>query len=348
MFVYWALFGVFAVGAQLTRENETRAVRPFLLLGGLLIAVLIGFRYHVGGDWLAYERLFNYFKLAPFNKVFELGDPGYYFLNWLVQNLGGELWAVNFFCGLVFSWGLLRLARTQPHPWLAVLVAIPYLVIVVAMGYTRQGMAIGILMAGLARFQRDGSVIRFAIYVMFAALFHRSAVVALPLVAFGTQRNGLANALVAMGAFAALYDSLVADSLDRFVTNYIRQGYASQGAGIRVAMAVIPATVCLLYRKHLGFRPQEALLWRNLSIAAFVLLGLLFVLPSSTVVDRLSLYILPLQVVVLPRLAGTLFSYRVGLLVLTAYSFAVEYVWLNYAVHAQYWLPYEFFPLSGG
>jgi hypothetical protein len=39
----------------------------------------------------------------------------------------------------------------------------PYLAIVVAMGYTRQAVAIGLIMAGLASYFRDGSVLRFAI-----------------------------------------------------------------------------------------------------------------------------------------------------------------------------------------
>lgn len=347
MFVYWAMFGLFAVAVQLAPppDSQARDRGPLLMFGGLVIALLIGFRYKVGGDWGAYQRLFDYFALAPFEKIFEIGDPGYHFLSWSVQQLGGEVWVVNLIAGLIFSWGLVRLARTQPYPWLALLVAIPYLVIVVAMGYSRQGLAIGVIMAGMSVFQRDGSVIRFALYVTVAALFHRSAVVALPLVAFGTPRNTIANGLVAIGAFAALYDLFVADSLEQFVENYITQRYASQGAGIRMAMALLPATLFLFYRKQLGFEPGEERMWRNFSFAAFGFLLMLMLLPSSTVVDRLSLYVLPLQLAVIPRLAGILFTYRAGLVAVTGYSFAVQYVWLNYAAHAQYWVPYSFYPL---
>lgn len=57
----------------------------------------------------------------------------------------------------------MRFARSQPDPWLAVLVAVPYLVIVVAMGYSRQAVAIGILLAGLGRLERGGSTLHFAL-----------------------------------------------------------------------------------------------------------------------------------------------------------------------------------------
>jgi hypothetical protein len=62
-------------------------------------------------------------------------------------------------------------------------------------------------------------------------------------------------------------------------------------------------------------------------------------------VDRLALYILPLQLAVMSRVPGTVINSLSGRLVVIAYSFAVQFVWLNYAAHAEYWLPYRFYPL---
>ena len=62
-------------------------------------------------------------------------------------------------------------------------VAVPYIVIVVAMGYTRQGAALGIIMAGLADYLRRESIMRLAAYIAFAATFHATAVLAFILVA---------------------------------------------------------------------------------------------------------------------------------------------------------------------
>ena len=89
-------------------------------------------------------------------------------------------------------------------------------------------------------------------------------------------------------------------------------------------------------------------MWRNFSIAAFVSLLLLFYLESSTAVDRLALYLIPLQLVVLSGVP-TAFGQRgrpngqyVALVI--AYSAMIQFVWLNYAAHAGDWLPYTFFP----
>lgn len=349
MVVYWFLFSYFATGALLKqgrRHPGTTERYPFLALGALVVALVIGLRYEVGADWDTYQFLFAYANFADLGRVLWIGDPGYQLLNWLVRRIGAEIWLVNLACGAIFAWGLLRLAKAQPDPWLAFLVGIPYLVVVVAMGYSRQAVAIGILMAGLASVQRGGSVIRFALFVAAAALFHKTAVIALPLVIFASDRNRFINAIAGIAIFVLLYDLFLADSVDQFVSNYIEAEYSSQGAAIRVVMNLVPATLYLLASKSFGFSPREEKMWRYFSITAWLLLGLLLVLPSSTAVDRLALYITPLQVAILSRLPMAYASRGPGKLAVVLYSSAVLFVWLNFAAHAEYWVPYQFYPLG--
>jgi hypothetical protein len=346
--VYWLLFAYFATGA-LMRGNQAlapdRRPTPMLALGALVIALLVGFRYEVGGDWQNYEFLFSYARFADLGRVLLIGDPGYQLLNWSVQRLGAGIWLVNLVCGLIFAWGLLRLAKAQPDPWLAFLVAIPYLVVVVALGYSRQAVAIGILMAGMGALERGASVLRFTAYVAVAALFHKTAVVVLPLVIFAGQRSKFLNAAVGIAAFIILWDLFLADSVDQFVSNYIEAEYSAQGAAIRVAMNLVPATLFLLGSRRFGFPEQEEKMWRYFSLAAFAFLAMLLVLPSSAAVDRLALYIMPLQVAVLSRLPAAYASPGPVRLMVVLYSFTVLFVWLNFAVHAQYWVPYQFYPI---
>jgi hypothetical protein len=226
------------------------------------------------------------------------------------------------------------------------LVAIPYLVIVVAMGYTRQGVAIGILMAGLASLLRGASIPKFALYVCVAALFHKTAIVALLLVLVSARRNLFLNVLFVFVALAVLYDALVAESVDELVRNYIEQRYESQGALIRVSMSVVPAVIFLAARRHFGFRPNEDILWRNFAYAALLLVVLLGVLPSSTVVDRLALYVLPLQLAIIARLPDYLLKSGYARILVVAYACAIQFVWLNYAANAEAWLPFQFYPMN--
>lgn len=348
MYPYWFLFAFFAAGAFLQGETDRkRETSPFLAAGIVLIALMIGLRYEVGGDWFGYLRMFSFAGIADLGRVLALGDPGYQILNWVAQKVGGDIWLVNLICGLIFAAGLLSFARIQPNPWLAVLVAVPYLVIVVAMGYSRQSVAIGIILAGLARMERGGSVARFTFYVLAAALFHKTAVVVLPLIILSAERNRFATVVLGLVVTVLFYEFFLSSATDRLVRNYIGAEYASQGAGIRVAMNILPAALFLLQQHRFGFSERERKVWRNFSLAAFLFLILLFVLPSTTVVDRLALYATPLQIAVLSRVPMSYRSRGLGTILIVLYSFAVQFVWFNYAANADAWIPYRIFPMGG-
>jgi hypothetical protein len=133
--------------------------------------------------------------------------------------------------------------------------------------------------------------------------------------------------------------------------NYVDAEYASQGAAVRVAMNLPAALIFLLFGRRFALDGESYKVWRNMSIAAFAALGLLILTSSSTAVDRSALYIIPLQLYVLsrmPRAFGRKGNADVSLIVLViAYSAAIQFVWLNYAVHAEYWIPYKTYPLLG-
>ena len=347
MLIYWLIFAYFALGTVLTRQSPQswRRRTPVLLMtGALLVCFTIGFRYKVGADWETYKFLFTFAGYADLGRALQIGDPGYQFLNWSVQRMGGEIWIVNLVCAIIFTWGLYRFARAQPDPWLAFLVAVPYLIVVVAMGYSRQAVAIGIIMAGLATIERGASVYRFAIYVGMAALFHKTAVLVFPLVVFASDRNRLVNALAGIAGGILLYDLFLAGSVEGFVRNYIEAEYSSQGAAIRVLMNFIPAVLFLSFRNRLEFDDHERLIWIYFSLAALAMPVLLVLLPSSTAVDRVALYLIPIQVAVLPRLQYLFTSRGVGRFLIVLYAAFVLFTWLNFATHAQYWVPYRIYP----
>jgi hypothetical protein len=349
LLVYWLLFLYFAVGAMREQPRPAGSGRADIAfrVGCVATALIIGLRYHVGADWIPYEEIFADAKGESLGSLPTIADPGYYLLNIAVQWLGGPLWMVNLVCGAIFAWGLTRFAEAQERPWLAMVVAIPYLVIVVAMGYTRQAVAIGLIMAGLASFVKTGSILRFAAYVAIAATFHKTAVVALPLVAIANERGRFIGLVIAATITYLFYQVFLSASVGRLVTNYIDARYAAEGAGIRVAMSVLPAALFLIRSRQLGFSERERRVWRNLSFAAFGFLFLLVVVRSSAAVDRLALYTIPLQVVVLSRPRSVFTTEGFGTFLVLAYAAVVQFTWLNYAHHARYWVPYQFWPFSG-
>jgi hypothetical protein len=152
--------------------------------------------------------------------------------------------------------------------------------------------------------------------------------------------------LITVAVTYLLYNYFLAAQVSRLVTNYIDVRYSAQGAAIRVAMSVVPALLFFARSRELGFTELERRVWRNLSIAALGFLVLLFVLPSSAVVDRLALYIIPLQLAVLSRPKSMFATEGLGKVLVLVYAAAVQFTWLTFAVHARFWVPYHFWPFG--
>jgi hypothetical protein len=337
----WALF------AKAGLANSRRIVDSTLLALGLFLTLLIGLREQVGGDWFNYFPYLNRFTGIPVAEVFQETEPGYALLNWLGANWGGNVYLVNTICGLIFTSGLLLFCRAQPRPWLALTLAFPYLVVVVAMGYSRQGVAIGLEMLALLALQRD-RLLQFLAWIAIAATFHRTVLVLLLLPAStlsGSLRfSQLFRVVLIAGATYGLYSAVISPDIDYYVQGYIEAEYQSQGALVRVALCLLPAIAFLPNRRafQLPFHIQR--IWSLLALLAIAAAIGLFTVASSTAVDRLALYLIPLQIFVGSRLPDT------GLLGITPviwnqllilFSLAVLLGWLLFAGHSQYWLPYR-------
>jgi hypothetical protein len=348
MWPYWLMFGLPAsavlVGGRLPADQAKWAWRVV----AIALAGMIGLRHEVGGDWATYFRQFAAFEAQPLTELLAAAkDPGYSLAGWLVAQLGGGIYALNFVCALLLVAGTIALAKRQPWPMLALLAAVPYLLIVVGMGYTRQSAAIGCAMLGLVALanQRQRA---FVIWILLAASFHKSAVLMLPIAALAATRNRVwtyvwAGVMTLVGGWLFLFDSS-----DYLVANYVSSEYAdaSQGAAVRVLMNAIPAVLVLLLRGRLFPEANELKLWVWVAMLALACVPLLPV--SATAVDRIALYFIPLQLVVFARLPKVAESVRSRTLIVVAtvvFYALVQAIWLNFASHADAWVPYQFMPI---
>lgn len=357
MWPYWLMLLVPAAFSVIGRDSSVSAMnrQRLQLWGGkwivaaLVIAIFVGYRFEVGGDWFNYARHVDWVGDLQLSTLLLLPDPGYQLINWISSQLGWGLIGVNVIGACIFTVGLIAFCRAMPRPWLTLAVAIPYLVIVLGMGYTRQGIALSFGMLGLLALLRH-STAWFVVWVLLGTTFHMSAVLLLPIAALTRTKNRYWTALWVGVVAAGAYVVFVADSVDRLYTSYIEAEYQSEGALVRLLMNALPAVILLTWRRYFKFSSVEASLWQWFAVISLVLLGVYFLLPFSTAVDRVGLYMLPLQLVVFSRLPNVLGKQNGGrgiwIALVLGYYFAVQFVWLNYATHAQYWLPYRFYPLE--
>lgn len=347
MIAYFGIYSVtliMAICSNKFSQNSRHALWTSFIV---ILILLIGFRYEVGGDWDTYLQFYEAAIGLSLKRAILIGsDFGYYFFNWLLANSGLGIWSLNLLCAAITVSGIAAIAQRQPLPWIALSVAAPYMLTVVAMGYTRQAAALGLICWALTAVQ-DRRPWLFLFFVVLATTFHKSAVIAVPAFIFTLQRIRFYHIIMLLLAGAGIFRVFVFDTLESQWTNYVLSQKESDGAAIRSAMNFIPALILIMWRKQLRLDGSETRHWFWMAILSLVLP---FIIPfASTAVDRMALYLLPLQMIVFSRIFLLAKSISVrsffALLVLIYYLF-VLIVWLNFSTHADSWIPYQFYPTA--
>ena len=310
------------------------------------VVITIGLRDEIGGDWQGLLWPSDYLIGKGFHVALAVEGPSYGLLNWVSVNAGLGIYGVNLVCAALFVTGLAIFCRSQPIPWLTWLIATPYLLIVVGMGYTRQSVALGLLLWALV-FLEEKKIWRFVLLILIGATFHKSVLLMSPLVVLGLGRSWWIRA-GGVTVLAVLGWLLMSDYLLQLWNDYFwryvgeRPLYSSRGAFYRIWMNAVPATILLLAWRPWKRRFGDPGFWNWLAIAAIgsvVLVGI-----ASTAVDRINLYIAPIQLYVwsrFPLLFGDLVTRTIMVSGVIVAYFVALWFWLYYAENAYNWVPYK-------
>ncbi|MGH6785617.1 MAG: EpsG family protein [Novosphingobium sp.] len=349
MTIYWLLFAYPALMALVYPARIERygygAGQGLALLGFVVFYTAIGgLRHETGGDWLTYAEMYEEMRLDTLGFALTRTDPIYGAMNWASAQLGTGIYLVNALCCWILGYGVVRVAMTMRDPWLTVLIAVPYLLIVVGLGYVRQGAAIGMVLVAIGSLDR-ARTLRTIFYLVLATGFHSTAVIAFPLFVFALTRRNRAFALVAAATGAVIYITVLAPRLNTFEIGYVQQEYESSGALTRILMGLLPALLILVRWRAFPASDRVRSVWLGLALANIAALAALVLAPSSTAVDRIALFVSVIQLAAfgeIRALAGM--SERGVLLVrlaMIAAAAAVQSVWLIFATHAEFWVPYQ-------
>ncbi|HEY5723649.1 MAG TPA: EpsG family protein [Allosphingosinicella sp.] len=293
MWIYAALF-VFPAAwvAAAGRSGNGRPGKAAVLVTALILAVLIGLRFRVGGDWHSYWLMLERAHNLDWATALTISDPAYMGLNIVAARLGFSIAFVNLACAVLAVAGTFAFALRQNRPWLALLAAVPVLLAVTAMTTTRQSAAIGLELLALGWFL-DGRRGLPIFALLLACAFHWSSAVLLPIVplllARPENRARIGWGLVALAFAAAAAVWLRAEP-----------GIPAAGGLFRLLPSLIAAGAIVFLRR-------KAMLAEGAAAIAFYLAGLALLclaqLPVSSLnADRLGLYTIALQMLVLPRL----------------------------------------------
>lgn len=344
MTAYWLLFSVIPLFWLHDRELHKSTGSLFWASLVLITILFIGLRHRVGCDWQNYFDLYDAirlnkeFGLNSLKSVFNWG-PAFLALNWLSAGIGGGIYLVNLVCSILAVSGLAIFCRTLPSPWLGWAVAFPYFTTVVCMGYTRQSVAIGLFFAGLAALKKR-KILRYTVLILVASTFHITALFLLLLIFFPLIANRDWRAIGILAGFLVLIAAVTLPSVIPQLLGYIEGHRVSQGGVIRGLMTVLPSLALFLLPKL--WADVDLTIWRPIGMLGILLLPAVFF--ASTPVDRLGLYLLPLQVFVwgtLPSLNLAKVTQRVAPLAIFTYSGLVLWTWFSFGLNARCWIPYN-------
>lgn len=353
MILYWILFLIPACVALIENKREIHprsgsyeiSFNLGIFCWMLFLTFIIGLRHGVGGDWLNYVIIYYGVIGTDFADLFATArdDPFYNIINWFAAQNNLGLHFVNVICAFIFAFGLTVFCQNLPRPWLGLTVAVPYLVIVVSMGYTRQAMALGLAFFGLIALARQ-RVMLFTFFIILAILAHKSAILLLPIAGLAAAKNRLFIIFYFLIIALIGYFLFIEASIEYYIEGYINQDYQSQGALIRLTMNAIPSFLFLMFYSKFNIPQREMRLWYWISLFSIFLFLVFPVFPSSSALDRIALYLLPVQIAVFSYFADDFtrnpsMAPLIRILIIGYYA-AVQFIWLNFASNSSSWIPY--------
>lgn len=337
---YLLFFLMAGLPALFHLKNSGRALWAVVWL---LFVLFIGLRHEVGGDWRGYTLITE--RIGQLSLQEALFDQELLFslLTWVSASLGLGVYGVNFVGAVVFCTGLFAFCGRLPNRWLALTAATPFLVVVAVMSANRQGMAIGIVLYVMSRWQKWG-VLKRSTGILLAGLFHTSAVLLLVLSVADMRISRAKKTIlyIIAGTLGLWLASRSEEAWYRYTSIYVQQsaGAYSPGAIFHLLINLVPGAIMLWSKR----RWELLSMWPLLRPLCWMAMALLVLSPFFTVaVGRMSLYLFPISIVFFTHLPSFVPGSGRALVRTVTVSFmgAVLAMWLQFANTAFTYYPYQ-------
>ena len=126
---------------------------------------------------------------------------------------------------------------------------------------------------------------------------------------------------------------------------YVYSNYDSKGAIIRLLLNLFPSIFIIIFIRHFKFKTIEKNIWLSVSVINILLFLLFFIINGSAALDRISIYLTPIQIVAFTHMPEILS--KKGYLnkfiifnIVTIYAL-ILFVWIKYSDNSENWLPYN-------
>lgn len=224
------------------------------------------------------------------------------------------------------------------------MIAFPYILVVCGMGYVRQATALGFGILAIISLIKEKKLY-FLFYIMAACLFHKTAIFFLVyLFSYNLFKNKYL--LIIASIIGILFLSIFFDMYKHLIYYYIGPGQymSSSGYLFRYSITFVAAILFFIFYKNLSLSDAE----KNIYFinSGLVLLFSFFLFFAPVFLDRMNIYLSIIQLFIFSRLPFVFNNLTIQsfiAIIIVFFNFVYFLIWLVFATHSSYWLPYNNF-----
>src|SRR5690606_3967373 len=200
----------------------------------------------------------------------------------------------------------------------------------------------GLFFLAILSIERD-KLAKYLFWVALAATLHKSAIVMAPLGVLASSNNRALTISMAAALLPIAYFVFLAEHLDELTYRYVTRSLDSGGAAVRLLLGAIAGSCFLLFVRKYVPDPSVRRFWTLSAIGSLAVFVVLPIAPSTTALDRVALYFIPLQLVTIPILPDRLafHSRAMASAVIIILFGAMLGTWLTTSSYAPRWVPYR-------
>lgn len=289
MSIYYVTIFIFVILGyfydRLADETVNNDRTKLITIVIFVFCIVYGFRFEVGVDWFNYIKIYE----RQVSDIYTLDtfELGYKLLNIISYYVDEGIVTVIFLSTVLFiSFTLFALKKIELNPFYFFAIVAPYHLVMSGINYTRQGVALSIFLYAISCLINQEKK-RFLFFILFAGLFHTSALAFLPLFLIGNKKRYLFILLL------IVVPPIVFSMLNQY-QQYLDSTIDSTGLYLRSLYLVAPSILLLL---HFRGMQESSMVEKRLTyivIFSFPLILVLSIL-SSTIADRFAYYFILLN-----------------------------------------------------
>jgi hypothetical protein len=343
-----------------------RTKKIYFILLFIFMLLFISARHYVGGDYISYLNLFDYFdyqelnspnQVNPFLTADGYTSSGFFYIMAIIHKLNLNYFSLNLICALIYLTGIFKFLKISNERLFVFILLIPTMIYVVGMGYTRQSVSIGFLCFAIYYWTKNSNIKKFIFFIL-SIYMHIASIIFIFLFFFKSYEKIKFTKNLIIGilfiSLLLLFYTQTFDSLDDFSSALQLDDKIVENSRfkyLKFLAHLVPCIIFIVFLKE--FKKDKRLypLYFCFFVSTItVIIGMnIFkqILAESSyievIADRILLPFLLIESLIFVRLCSVInfeFKFLFKFLILFYFGLML-FIWLEFAANSHAWKPYR-------